>query len=167
MAPLPSRLPYVIDALVALARALPGHRSPEATTAGVPVFDGPEYGITSDRAATWVAVGWSGDPDQPEDAGEAAQTTEALGDKQRGEAGSIRVRVVSQLGDRGGMKTCRDAAFAEMAAIESMIRADPRLGLSPTWMSKAEMSNRYSYRQEMAAGPVFTLTFEVGFLARI
>jgi hypothetical protein len=168
---LSSRLPQVIDALVSLARALPGHRDPESetVTSGVPVFDGPSYGITSDRAVTWIAVGWSGDPDAPEDAGGAMQVTAALGDKQRDEAGSIRVRVVSQTGDRRGaaMKTCRDAAFAEMALIEGLCRSTPRLGLSPTWMAKSQVDNRYTYRQEIIAGPVFTLTFEVGFVARI
>jgi hypothetical protein len=163
-----SRLPAVIDALVGLCRAASGHRDPESTTitVGVPVFDGPEYGITGDRATAWLAIGWSGDPDQPEDGGDAEQVIAALGNRSRAEAGSIRCRACGQTGDRD-MASARNAAFTEMAVVESICRNTPTLGLTQAWMMHAEIGDRYMYRQEYNAGAVFTLDFRVVFKARI
>lgn len=164
-----ARLPAVLDALVALARAEPGHRDPESATSGVPVFDGPQYGITSDRLTTWLAIGWSGDPDSPEDAAEAGQTIGTIGSaaRTRDELGEIRCRAVSQTGDRAAPKATRDAVFAEMAVMETICRTNPTLGLDPSWMRRATIANRYSIRQENKAGPVCTLDFVIEFRTRI
>lgn len=161
-----SRLPYVIDALVTLLRATSGYRDPESTGAGIPVFDGPEYGIVGDRATTWLCVGWSGDPDAPQDGGEASQVIASLGNVHREETGSIPLRVVSQSGDRD-MQARRNAAFAAMGAVEDLVRGTPQLGLDASWMREAHLSGRYSYRQEYNAGAVFTLDFPIAFRARI
>lgn len=162
-------LPAVLDALVTLARASAGHRDPEARLSGVPVFDGPQYGITADRAGTWLAIGWSGEPDAPEDAGDGEQTIATIGnaDRTRDDGGEIRCRAVSQSGDRAAMKAARDAAFAEMALLETICRTNPTLGLDPSWMRRATVSGRYSIRQEYAAGPVCTLDFLIEYKARI
>lgn len=161
-----SRLPYVIDALVAALRATSGYRAPTATTSGIPVFDGPEYGITADRAQTWLCVGWSGDPDAPQDGGEASQVIASLGNVQREEAGSIPIRIVSQSGDRD-MQARRLAAFAAMGTVETYVRTTPRLGLDPSWMREAHFAGRYSYRQRYDSGAVFELDCAVDFRARI
>lgn len=162
-------LPYVLDALVALARASAGHRDPEALVSGIPVFDGPQYGITSDRAGTWLAIGWSGEPDSPEDAGDGEQAIATIGNaaRSRDDDGEIVCRAVSQSGDRTGIKIARDAVFAEMALLETICRTNPTLGLDPSWMRYARLTRRYSIRQEYAAGPVCTLDFFVGYKSRI
>lgn len=161
-----SRLPYVIDGLVAALRATTGYRDPETALPGIPVFDGPEYGITADRAFTWLCVGWSGDPDTPEDAGDAGQVIAALGNRQREETGAIRLRAVSSSGDRD-MKACRDAAFAVMGTVEQLCRTTPQLGLDPAWMREAQIADRYRLRQSYDSGAVFELDFTVGYRARI
>jgi len=164
-----ARLPYVIDALVSLARAASGHRAPEAVAAGVPVFDGPEYGITADRVTTWLAVGWSGEPDAPEDAADAEQTIGPIGNaaRARDERGEIPCRAVCQTGDRAAPKLARDAVFTEMAVLEAICRTNPTLGLDPSWMRYASVTGRYSLRQENDAGSKCTLDFTVGFRTRI
>lgn len=163
-----SRVPLVVDALVDLLRATAGHYDPtSASSAGaVPVFDGPEYGITSDRVVTWLAVGWSGDPDAVEDGGDTGQRIAALGNRSRDEVGSVRCRVVSQSGDRL-MKPVRDAAFAEVAVVEQLLRTNPTLGLNQGWMSHAEVGEQWRWRQEYKAGAVVTIDFPVLFKARI
>jgi hypothetical protein len=163
-----SRVPLVVDALVNAGRAFTGHRAPTAATSGVPVFDGPEYGITSDRAVTWAAVGWSGMPGAAEDAGDAGQRTAALGDRKREERGGVRLRICSQIGDRkADMKVVRDFAFDEFALWENYVRTTPRLGLSPQWMQHAEIARDYTWRQEINAGPIVTINAYVVFVTSI
>jgi hypothetical protein len=164
-----ARIPDVIDALVALARAASGHRDPEAVTSGIPVFDGPQYGITSDRVTTWLAIGWSGEPGLPEDAADAEQTIGPIGNavRARDERGEIPCRAVCQTGDRAAPKRARDAAFAEMAVMEDITRTNPTLGLDPSWMRLSYVTGRYSLRQENDAGSKCTLDFIVGFRTRI
>jgi hypothetical protein len=165
-----SRVPSVIDALLAAWRAVPGHYDPMADTPTerlVPVFDGPEYGITADRVVTWGAVGWAGDPDTEEDGGDADQNIAALGNRSRDEVGSIRCRIVSQTGDRAPIKAARDAAFAEFAVVENLCRTTPTLGANQGWMSHVEVTRGYRWRQEYREGPLVTIDFTVLFKARI
>jgi hypothetical protein len=161
-----SRLPAVIDGLVAALRATSGYRDPETAVSGIPVFDGPQYGISGDRVATWLCVGWSGDPDAPEDAGDAAQTIAALGNRQREEIGTIKMRAVSSSGDRD-MRARRDAAFAAMGTVEQLCRTTPQLGLDPAWMREAQIADRYRWRQHYDEGAVCELDFTVEYRARI
>jgi hypothetical protein len=164
-----ARLPYVIDALVSLARAATGHRDPESTATGIPVFDGPQYGITSDRVTTWLAIGWSGEPDAPQDAAEGEQTIGPIGNvaRARDERGEIPCRALCQTGDRAPPKAARDVVFAEMAVLENITRTNPTLGLDPSWMRYSYIMNRYSLRQENDAGSKCTLDFTFGFRTRI
>lgn len=160
-----TRLPYVIDALVDGLRALTGYRAPDEAS-GTPVFDGPEYAITGDMPVTWVAVGWSGDPDAPQTGADGGQVIASLGNRSREETGLVRMRVVSQAGDRD-MKARRDAAFAVMADVENLVRTDPLIGLDPVWMREAEIGDRYTIQQEFAEGPVCIVDFAVTYRARI
>lgn len=161
-----SRLPYVIDGLVTLLRAQSGYRDPEATTTGIPVFDGPQYGITGDRTTTWVCVGWSGDPESPTEGASAAQVIATLGNRAREETGSVALRVVSQAGDRD-MQSRRNAAFTAMGVLETALRNDPLAGLNPDWMREAQVGDRYTVEQRFDAGAVFVLDFAVLYRARI
>lgn len=166
-----SRWPTVLDALITQLRALSGHRDPESTSVltGIPIFDGPQYGIMSDRAATWWSVGWSGDPDAPEDAGDVTQDIGPLNPvvRPRDEVGLIQCRIVTQTGDRGRMKAARDATFTELGLLEVLLRSTPTLGLDQSWMRYVSLVGRARFQQQYVAGPVFTLDCSVGFKARI
>lgn len=163
---LTSRIPAVIDGVVAAMRSLPGYRDPEATTTGVPVYDGPMVGVSGDRESTWVCIGWSGTPDTEETSGTAQQTIATLGNRIREETGQITVRVVSQSGDTDS-KGRRDAAFTVLGDLEDAVRDDPRLALDPTWMREIHMSGEIQVNQYFGAGPVCEITTSLGYRARI
>ena len=128
------RAGQVIDRLLVLARALPGHRDPNGTTSTdglVTVYDGPEIRATDDAIdQTFVVIGWSGaDPDALEPAassnwvaGPIAATT-----RPRDETTVIACKVISQRGEL--MKAARDAAIAELEAVAGICRSDPSLGI--------------------------------------
>jgi hypothetical protein len=147
-------------------RAQAGYRDPESATSGIPVFDGPEYGITGDNADTWLCVGWSGDPDAPQSGASASQTIATLGNRSREEIGSINLRAMSQKGDRD-IQARRNAAFAVMGDLETLLRNDPLIGLSPLWMREAQIGERYSIEQRFDGGAQFTLDFVIFYRARI
>lgn len=164
-----SRLPYVIDGLVTLARAFSAHRDPRTRGTGIPVFDGADYGLIGDRGHLWTVIGWSGDPDAVEDAASVVQTLANSGNpaRQRDERGQIRLRITAQRGDRDIMKTTRDLVFAELGLFEQAFRDDPTIGLSPSWMREIQLNNEFTLRAYYDQGPICQWTGSVEYRARI
>lgn len=115
-----SRVPDVIDALVALLAAAPA-------LAGVKVVDGP---IVTNDSKDAVFVGYDGDPEGEGQAVEFTQEWAAIGQRAKGETFTVTCAVVVW---RGGTKVrpIRVRAFELLAAVEDALRDDPSLGLPP------------------------------------
>lgn len=113
-----SRVPEVIETLVALATADPG-------LDGVRVADGPE--VTGDTDLEWLVIGFDGDP-----AGdfEAAQTVGGWSDLSGGreEEFQITVAVIVTRGDTD-IVAARRRAYEIAARVETWLRTSPNLGL--------------------------------------
>jgi len=128
------RLSQLIDQILVLARALPGHRAPDGTssTAGlVTVYDGPEIRSTDDAIdTTWLVIGWSGDDlDQLEEAATSTWTSGPIAAivRPRDETTTVNCKAVSQRAET--MKAARDGAVAEVEAVAQLCRNDPSLGI--------------------------------------
>lgn len=129
-----TRVPQVIDALIALGRALPGHRAPDGTTSGklVTVYDGPEIRATDDAADdAWVVIGWSGTG--AEDLEPAAQSNLSRGpiaatNRPRNEVVTINCLASVRRGESA--KLARDMVSAELDAFAGICRGDPSLGIN-------------------------------------
>ncbi|MDX2681104.1 hypothetical protein [Streptomyces soliscabiei] len=115
---MPSRVPELIDALVALAET-------EVAPAGVRIADGPE--ATDDAAPDWLIVGYDGDPNGDF---EAAQTAGGWSDLSTGreETFQVTVAVVVNRGDTD-VKAARDRAYEIAGLLAAPLRADPSVGL--------------------------------------
>lgn len=122
-----SKVPVLLDALVAVCQGLPG-------LSGAEVTDGPV--VTGSAAPDWVVVGFDGDPGGDFQAAtvEADWTDLATG---RGEQIRIPVTIVVTRGDTD-VKTARDEAFAYSSAITGALRADPTLGVPQVQAAAAE-----------------------------
>lgn len=114
-----SRAPGALDALVA------------AVTAGLPnnpVWDGPQ---PSGDYRDAVYLGYDGDPVGEHRAMRSTAGWAGIGAKKRTEHTDIVCAVVALSGD-GVPKAARDAAYALLGAVESVLCADPSLGQVPT-----------------------------------
>jgi hypothetical protein len=113
-----SRVPEVIDTLVALGRT-----DPELD--GVRVTDGPE--VTEDAAQDWLIIGFDGDP-----AGDfmAAQTVGGWAglSSRREEQFQITVAAVASRGDTD-VRAARMRAYEIGARVEAWLLEAPNLGL--------------------------------------
>ncbi|MFB7597258.1 hypothetical protein [Streptomyces sp. NPDC056160] len=113
-----SRVPEVIEALVALGRA-------DAGLAEVEVSDGPE--VTDTSAPDWLIVGFDGDP-----AGDmqAAQTVGGWSDLGGGreEQFQVTVAAIASRGDTD-VRAARMRAYEIGARVEAWLRVDPSIGL--------------------------------------
>lgn len=116
-----SRVPAVIDALVALFRAAPA-------LAGVKVVDGPS--VTGSPLPEAVYVGYDGDPDNDGQAVDFAQEWASIGQRAKNETFTVTCAVGVWRGSTG-VRPARTRAFEVLAAVEGALRADPSLGLPP------------------------------------
>jgi hypothetical protein len=128
------RVGQVIDRLLVLTRALPGHRDPNGTTSTdglVTVYDGPEVRSTDDAIDnTLLVIGWSGtDTDALEEAASSSWTSGPIAStvRPRDETTIVACKVISQRGD--SPKAARDGAVAEVEALAQLCRNDPSLGI--------------------------------------
>ncbi|MYS47536.1 hypothetical protein GTY23_41480 [Streptomyces sp. SID5998] len=114
-----SRVPEVIDALVALGQADPD-------LSEVVVSDGPE--VTDSAAADWLIVGFDGDPDGDF---QAATTAGGWSDLAGGreETFQVTVAAVASRGDTD-VRAARRRAYEIGARVEAWLRADPSIGLA-------------------------------------
>lgn len=123
-----TRLDAVIDALVAALRAA-------GSLSGVTVLDGPP--VTDDPLFEVVSVGFSWDPEDDR----AAETTQGYHElgmtAKRDETVDVycAVRVVNGDAD---VSTARARAVVLVGAVESVLRADPSMGLAD--LLRAELS---------------------------
>lgn len=133
-----SALPRIIDGLVTLMRARTGYRSPtSAATTGVVVYDSLEYLLQDDAPAqSYVVIGQVAvNPDESESGqnfGQSGQTEGPFGTtRPRDEHGILQGVCVCQLHEAdlvGAVKRSRDGAYAQLADIELVLRADPTVG---------------------------------------
>lgn len=124
-----SRVPALIDAFLAALTA-------DAGLTGVQVVDGP---LVTDSAATeWVFVGYDADPEGEYMTAQTTQQWAGLGAKAKNEDITLTGAVLVQQGSTA-VKPCRDRTFAIFAEVESVVRANPSLGLpTPTVCSISE-----------------------------
>lgn len=156
-------------ALTDLMRATAGYRAPESTLTGVPVYFGPEYGIDNTRLISFLSVGWSGDPDNPESSGSITQTAGPMAPtRPRDETGTILCRAVYADGNandaamRAGLAACRQI----VADVETVTRADPTLGLAQPTMKWAFVTDG-APTLEFAGGVHVFIDFTVTYEARL
>jgi hypothetical protein len=171
-----TRVAQVIDRLLVLGRALPGHRSPTGlvSTAGlVTVFDGPEIRSTDDAIdQTMVIVGWSGDDD--DNLAQAATIgltggPIAASNRPRDEQGTINCKAISHRAD--SVALARDAVIAEVVAFAELCRVDPSLGISTSdtiggvrtlaWVTAGSLV------QYLSKGYVAEMDFTVSYSTRV
>ncbi|WP_112469417.1 hypothetical protein [Streptomyces triticisoli] len=143
-----SRVPEVIDALVALGAA-----DPELDE--VQVSDGPE--VTDTSALDWLIVGFDGDPNGDF---QAAQTVGGWTDFGTGreEQFQVMVAAVAQRGDTD-VRAARMRAYEIGARVEAWLRADPSIGLGPGQVEAAiEASQLTQDQTQQGAQAVLLLT---------
>lgn len=115
---MPSRVPELIDALVALATT-------EIAPQGVRIADGPE--VTEDPAEEWLIVGYDGDPNGDF---EAASTLGGWSDLSTGREEQFQVTVaVIVNGGETDVRATRVRAYEIAGLLETLLRADPSVGL--------------------------------------
>lgn len=150
-----SALPELINALVVNATA---------ALTDVDVYDG--LGVTSDPAQNVLHIGVD-DVNTNEEAfaGYAQQQWANANYTSRDEEGHVVCAAASWNGD-GDAKAARDGAFATVAAIETMLRADPSQGV-PTllWTSLGQRINLSQWQDD--AGATAVVIFTILFRARI
>ncbi|MGH3672194.1 MAG: hypothetical protein ACRDSH_16430 [Pseudonocardiaceae bacterium] len=149
-----SRAPAAVDALVA------------AVTAGLPnspVWDGP---VPSGDYRDGVFIGYDGDPLGERESLASTQDWAGIGAKKRTETIDILCAVVAVDGD-GVPKKARDAAYALLAAVENVLRADPSLAQTPTPFIAAVTTPRLLWDWLETAGLQARITFTVHIETRI
>jgi hypothetical protein len=158
-----SPIPTLIDALFTQATAALPDRL---------VVDG--FGATNDYNSNVLMVGVD-DPDATSSA-RSVDTGQSPGPmattRPRDEQGSITCAALSWTGSTD-QKAARDAAFATLAAVENLLRADPTIGVTGyrrLVLSIGSLSlsqNQYAATENTAGGVDALLIFNVDYIARI
>lgn len=149
-----SRVPATIDALVTLLRAT-----------GITVWDGPlVVGDYSDA----VFVGYDGDPDGDFATADVDSEWAGLGARARDEEFDIVCAAVALVGD-DITKLARDNAYALTEQVETVLRANPSLGLGPPTspMFVAEFKRGNTYTEPNESGYQVRIVFAVHVKTRI
>jgi hypothetical protein len=154
-----SQIPALIDALFSRATTA-------LAASSVLVTDG--YGVTDDPA-DFLMIGIE-EPSIPA-AGFAGSSDQVPGPmstaRPRDENGAVWCAAYSWNGD-GIQKTARDAAYSYMAAVETILRADPNLGIASGGNFVAQMGDTQRLTQNQDSnGSDALLIFNVIFFARI
>lgn len=174
-----SALHVVLSAVVAGLRARPGYRAPWATGDGTTVYDSVEVMLSDESERSLLVIGYPG-TDGAGEVGEAGQTQATLSTAPtRTEVGSVRCLAVVQTGDHeiepadvgpGLIPELRGEAFALLDDVAAFLRANPALGLMPTYPHlHAQIGGVPAFRPYVrdAAGAVAEVEFEIGYQARI
>ncbi|MFB7595758.1 hypothetical protein [Streptomyces sp. NPDC056160] len=146
----PSRVPELIDAFLAALQASAG-------LSGVRVVDGP---LVSNSAATeWVFVGYDGDPSGEFATASTSQQWAGLGAKAKNEDILLTGAVLVQRGSTA-VRDCRLRCYGIFAAVETVVRADPALGLPPPTVCSISETSFHTEQTErgVQARMPFTLT---------
>lgn len=158
-----SAIPVLIDALVTQARA---------SLPNCLVIDG--FGVTNDANPNVLMVGVD-DPDSQSaaDSTDSAQEMATAGTpRTRDQQGTITCAALSWNGG-GNQKAVRDAAYATLAAVENLLRLDPRLGLTSFPLLVCQLGddrlsqNQYVATDTTTGGVDALVIFTVKFQARI
>lgn len=120
-----SRVPEVIDALVALGNTEPEYQAGEDGTGAVAVADGPQ--VTDSAAPDWLIVGFDGDPEGDFEAANSVGGWSDLGTG-REEEFQVTVAAIASRGDTN-IVAARRRAYEIGARVEAWLRQDPSLGL--------------------------------------
>jgi len=122
---MPSRIPEVIDALVALGKTEPAYEPNGDGTRGVIVTDGPE--VSDNSAPDWLVVGFDGDANGDF---EAATSVGGWSDLGTGREEEFQVTVAA-IADRGDtdISGARQRVYEIAAPVEAWLREDPSIGL--------------------------------------
>jgi hypothetical protein len=147
-----SRYPTVVDHLVAALRA-----------ADLLVWDGPL--VTGDTRDA-VFVGYDADPDSEWLSAELGQSWAGLGARTREETFAVRCAVLATTGETEA-KPARDAAFALLAVVETVLRAGPSLGLTPTPMVAEVVPTAIYTEPGEATGVQVRIPFEIRVKTRV
>ena len=149
-----SVIPALIDALVTNAKA---------NLADINVLDG--YGVTDDPG-DFLMVGVD-DPlrDDEAQSGTSQQSWANANGTARDEIGDVWCSAYSWNGN-GDQKGARDAAYATVAAVENMLRANPALGVAGLIYSEFGTSQTLTQNQD-EHGASARVSFQVHFRARI
>lgn len=149
-------IPDLIDALVTASDAALG--------ADTLVFDG--FGITADPAEKMLMIGV--DDVDSRDAAWAANAEQEWANANytaRDEQGHVMCAAAAWNGE-GNAKTARDHAFAILAAVENLCRANPSLGL--TYLLWTSVGTRISLSQNQHdGGAMAVVVFNITYRARI
>lgn len=149
-----SRIPGALDALMA---------SWTNGLAPVPVYDGPTL---SSSFVDSVYLGYDADPLGERQAATSVTQWAGIGAKKRGETIVIAGSVVCVSGD-GLPKDARDRAYTILAAAETLLRADPSLGQTPTPFIAAISGSQLYYEWLETAGLQVRLAFTIDIETRI
>ena len=114
-----SRVPELIDALVAACRAAPA-------LADVAVADGPE--LSESNPAEWLMIGFDGDPDSNFQAAQSVGGWASLVNSDREEQLQVTCAVFASRGDTD-VRAARARAYEIAGVLEQLLRADPSVGL--------------------------------------
>ncbi|MGW5259693.1 hypothetical protein ACWEQG_01880 [Microbispora sp. NPDC004025] len=150
-----SRVPAVIDALVALYKNAPG-------LAKVSVVDGPP--VTNNPLHEAVFIGYDGDPDGEGQAAEDAQTWAGIGARSRDETIQITGAVVVWRGSTK-VRPVRQRAYELFGVVEDVLRADPSIGLPPPTV--AEIASGGLYQAQRQSGIEARVPFLIKVQTRI
>lgn len=170
-----------VDALVDLMRAQTGFRAPgaDADEALVLVCDGPEIAMTGDGADRLLVIGGSIEPDdEPGIAGQSRAT--ATGARSRDENGAITCSAIAQTGGLElpdasrvvpppTVRSLRADAFAVLATVETVLRANPTLGFTSLQHMDVQIGSRMAVQQYLTddGGAVCSVVFSIDYSARI
>lgn len=167
-----TRWGQVVDALLERLRARTGLTDPEDRAAGATaVYDGPQVALVAEQGEDYLVVGWSGDPDDPEAAGDSGQATASSGTpRSRDETGTVQLLAVAQSGDAdpdgSTVAAVRARALALVGHVEAELRAAPDLGVASAYM-EARVGGASSIRQFVQGGAVCWIEFQVTYRTRI
>lgn len=152
-----SAIPQIIDALFAQATAALTDRL---------VVDG--YGATDNASQNLLLIGVD-DPDttfaaQSTDSTQGAATMAPA--RSRDQNGTVTCAALSWSGGTD-QKAVRDAAYATVAGVETLLRTDPKLGLSSFPYLVAEMGDERLMQNQFDDGVEALVIFLVKFRARL
>jgi hypothetical protein len=154
---MPSKVPALIDWLTAAFTASPALG---AATPPVAVYDGPATTSANDKLLLWVGLQ---DPDNPgpDEAATFEQARSDLGYSTRDEMSVIRCTAEAW----GGMdaRTVRVAAFAIVAAVETLVRSDTTNFGGNAALAAPGVTGGVLLQNNPAEGNVARVTFDVIF----
>ena len=153
-----SQVPALIDALIT--------QCPNVMPDGVIVQDGlGTDGTPGDYL--YVGVGAEFGTGSSVRSADTQQVKATLGSgRSRDETGTVVCAAYSWNGG-GDQKTVRDAAYAIVAAVETLLRTSPNLGIAAGGMFDAELGSQWLDQSSDANGVDALIVFEIKFRARI